>query len=265
MYSRFTIARKYIHYWLNSCNRKGHGVHSPFVYDFIKHVLRDKIEKPFFQEIELRRKKLLNNTSFIMVEDFGAGSAIISTNKRRVDAIAKSSLKSKKYAQLLYRIASYFKTDSILELGTSFGITTSYLAKSNNTVKIITMEGSQAIATIAQENFSSLQLKNIEIIEGDFNKTLPNYLADDPIIPLAFIDGNHRKEPTLNYFHQIIKHVNESTIIIFDDIHWSSEMESAWDAIKQHPSVTLTIDLFFIGMVFFKKDFKVKQHFSIQF
>jgi predicted O-methyltransferase YrrM len=265
LYSSFTIVRKYVQYWLTASNRKGHGVHSPFVYDFVKHVLNDSSGHPIYKEIEQLRKNLLKNKSIITVEDFGAGSTIIPTSKRRVDAIAKSSLKSKKYAQLLYRIASYFKTDFILELGTSLGITTSYLANSSNSVKVKTMEGSEVIATIARENFSSLKLNNIEVIVGDFNKTLPQYLTENPIIQLAFIDGNHRKEPTIHYFNQINQHINESTIIIFDDIHWSAEMESAWEEIKNHPSVTLSIDLFFIGLVFFKKDFKVKQHFSIQF
>ena len=265
MYSGFTIARKYILYWLSACNRKGHGVHSPFVYDFIKNVLNDKSEKIFFQSIEQQRKILQKNKSLISVEDFGAGSTIIKSNQRRVNAIAKSSLKSKKYAQLIFRIAAYYKTNCILELGTSFGITTAYLANSNKNVNVKTLEGSNAIATFAENNFASLQLNNIEIIKGDFNSTLPKYLALNPVINLAFIDGNHRKNPTLEYFYQIIQHTDESSIVIFDDIHWSAEMESAWEEIKIHPSVTLSIDLFFVGIVFFKKDFKVKQHFSIQF
>ncbi len=265
MYSAPVLALKYFHYWLNAHNKKGHGVHSPFVYDFIKNVLNDKSEQPFFKEIELRRKKLLKNKSFISVEDFGAGSAIITNKKRRIDTIAQSSLKSKKYAQLLYKTAAYFNTETILELGTSFGITTSYFAKSSNSVKVKTLEGSDVIARIAKENFSSLQLNNIDLMVGNFNQTLPAYLSKHPQVSFAFIDGNHRKEPTLNYFNQIAGHINESSIIVLDDIHWSAEMEAAWIEIKNHPSVTLSIDLFLIGMVFFRKDFKVKQHFSIQF
>ena len=266
MYSRFTIAKKYLHYWITAYNRKGHAVHSPFVYDFIINVLLDNNKRPYYQQIEQQRKSLLQNKSLISVEDFGAGSGMLKTNKRRINSIAKSSLKSKKYAQLLHRIAQYYKPKTILELGTSFGITTSYLAKSNEkTTKIITLEGDPEIAEIAQKTFSELQLNNIEISVGDFNHSLPKYLVSKPVINMVFIDGNHRRLPTLDYFNQILPHTDSSSIVIFDDIHWSSEMEAAWEEIKHHPSVTLSIDLFFIGLIFFRKDFKVKQHFNIQF
>jgi len=152
-----------------------------------------------------------------------------------------------------------------LELGTSLGITTSYLAFANLSAQVITMEGAPTVADLAQKTFDRLNLKGIEVLKGNFNQTLPETLERIKTVDLVFIDGNHRKDPTLNYFHQLINHSTESTILIFDDIHWSSEMELAWKEIQQHPEVTLTIDLFFIGLVFFKKDFKAKQHFVIRF
>jgi predicted O-methyltransferase YrrM len=84
-------------------------------------------------------------------------------------------------------------------------------------------------------------------------------------VDLLFVDGNHRKEATLEYFNIFLEKATPQSIFIFDDIHWSKEMEEAWKLIQQHNSVTLTIDLFFLGMVFFSKDFKVKQHFPIRF
>lgn len=235
------------------------------MYDFITHVLLDKNERLAFQEIEQHRKLLLKNKSLILVEDFGAGSVVLKKKKRRIDQIAASSLKSKKYAQLLYRIAEYYQPESVIELGTSFGITTAYLAKSHEKIQIITFEGAPEVAAMAQKTFSDLQISNIELYVGDFNLRLPEYLESKPKINLAFMDGNHRRQPTLHYFNQIIQHTHSSSILIFDDIHWSAEMEAAWEEIKNHPSVTLSIDLFFIGLVFFRKDFKVKQHFTIQF
>ncbi len=179
--------------------------------------------------------------------------------------MASSSLKPKKYAQLLHRIVQYYKPQNSIELGTSFGITTSYLACANENGMVYTLEGAAAIAGIATKSFADLSLRNIELIQGDFEETMPALLAVLPKIDLAFIDGNHRKVPTLKYFRQLLDHSTPLTILIFDDIHWSAEMEEAWEQIKQETAVTLTIDLFFIGLVFINPDFKVKQHFKIRF
>ncbi len=254
-----------MHYWLTSSNGSGHGIHSPFVFDFIKQVLKDKKLYSAYSTIEKVRYNLLNDSSIIEVEDFGAGSTVIKTNQRSVGKIAGSSLKSKKYAQLLFRIVQYYKPSSLIELGTSFGITTSYLASANSQATVTTFEGASAIAAIAERNFKALAINNVQLIIGDFSNKLPEFLGNERKFDFAFIDGNHRKEPTLQYFEILLKSSHESTMVIFDDIHWSDEMEAAWEGIKNHAAVTLTIDLFFIGLVFLKKDFKVKQHFTIRF
>ena len=265
MFTKFQLAKKYLHYYLTASNGKGHGIHSPFVFDFIKNILNDNTSYPAYQLIEQKRNELLKDSTVIEVKDFGAGSSIIKTNKRVVAAIAASSLKPKKYAQLLYRMVKYYKAEKIVELGTSFGITTAYLASANATSKVFTCEGSAAIAAIAKQNYEALQLNNIQITEGDFAKTLSLLLSSLHTVNFAFADGNHRKEPTLDYFFQLLKYATPSSILIFDDIHWSAEMEEAWQAIKQHPAVTLTIDLFFIGIVFLNADINHKQHFVIRF
>ncbi len=265
MYTPFQLAKKYIRYYLSAANGNGHGVHSPFVFDFIKNVLRDNKQYECYREIEARRKLLLNGNSVIEVEDFGAGSGKLKSNKRAVKNIAASSLKPRKFAQLLFRIVQYYKPENILELGTSLGVTTCYLATGNTAATVFTCEGSSSIAAIAQQNFKALQLDNIRVTEGNFAKTLQPVLSGIDTIDLAFVDGNHRKEPTLEYFSALLSHSNPSSIFIFDDVHWSEEMEAAWHNIQQHPSVTLTIDLFFIGLVFINPDFKIKQHFTIRF
>ncbi|MES2848145.1 MAG: class I SAM-dependent methyltransferase [Bacteroidota bacterium] len=265
MYSSFQLAKKYLHYYLTASNGKGHGVHSPFVFDFIKNVLRDKKSYDCYAAIEKQRQKLLQNDEMIEVEDFGAGSAVMKSNKRVVKNIAAASLKPKKFAQLLFRMVQYYKPATVVELGTSLGITTSYLASGNKNATVYTCEGSGTIASIAKNNFDGLQIKNIELTEGDFAKTLSPLLNTINKIDFAFIDGNHRKEPTVEYFIKLLNFSTSSIILVFDDIHWSEEMEAAWEQIKDHPSVTLTIDLFFIGLVFVNPDFKVKQHFVVRF
>lgn len=265
MYSSFQLIKKYATHYLTASNGKGHGVHSPFVFDFIKYVLNDKKPYPCYSTIESCRKKLLNDHTLIEVQDFGAGSAVIKSNKRIISKIAASSLKPKKFSQLLFRIAQYYNPQTILELGTSFGISTSYLASGNNNANVYTLEGAGEIARIAQQQFDRLSLKQIKLIEGDFEFSMPRVLTSLPTIDLVFIDGNHRKVPTINYFYQLLKNAGPTSILIFDDIHWSKEMDEAWALIKQDSAVTLTIDLFFIGLVFINPDFKVKQHFKIRF
>lgn len=228
-------------------------------------MLQDKTAYGCYPVIEKARQQLLKQKGIIEVEDFGAGSSVIKKNKRVVADMARSSLKPLKYAQLLFRMVQYYQPETILELGTSFGVTTSYMAAGNANAKVYTIEGSAAIAEIAQKTFNRINFSQIELTTGDFNNTLPAILAKLKTIGFVFIDGNHRKEPTLNYFQQLLRHSHSSTILIFDDIHWSVEMEETWSAIKKHPSVTLTIDLFFIGLIFINPDFKIPQHYSIRF
>lgn len=265
MYSSLQLAFKYIKYYVTASNGKGHGVHSPFVFDFIKNVLNDRREFDCFHFVELLREELKNDNSELNVPDFGAGSRKPVNNKRNISAIARSSLKPKKYSQLIFRMAHYYKPQTMLELGTSLGITTAYLAFANPKAYVITMEGAPEIAAIAQKNFEQLKLINIKIVKGRFEENLALLISKLKNIDFVFIDGNHRLEPTLNYFEQLLEIACPSSIFIFDDIHWSAEMEQAWNEIKQHSSVTLTIDLFFIGIVFFRTEQKMKQHFTIRF
>jgi predicted O-methyltransferase YrrM len=265
MYSTFQLAKKYVGYYFKAHNGKGHGVHSPFVFDFIIHVLNDKKNYDSYSKIESLRNQLLVDNSTIEVQDFGAGSAVIPFKNRKIKDIASSSLKKKKYAQLLFRIAKYYQSKKIVELGTSFGITTCYLASANPDSNVFTFEGAKNISKIAMDNFEKAGLKNVELIEGNFEKTLSVNKEKTENVDLLFVDGNHRKKATLEYFNFFLKKRTAESIFIFDDIHWSKEMEEAWELIQQHDSVTLTIDLFFIGLVFFNKDFKVKQNFIIRF
>lgn len=265
MYSKFQLSLKYLSYYLSASNSKGHGMHSPFVFEFITKVLNDKTKYPAYQQVENLRQQLLKNQSALTVEDFGAGSTIDKTNQRTIASIANNAAKPAKYGQLLYRMIKHYQPHTILELGTSLGITTSYLSLAKPDAELITMEGATAIAEVARQNFQTFKLPNIVVQEGNFDHTLQNAISQQTIINFAFIDGNHRKEPTERYFNQLLPATNNDSILIFDDIHWSRQMEQAWDTIKQHRSVRCTIDLFFIGIVLFRQEFKEKQHFVVRF
>lgn len=265
MYSSFQLAKKYIRYYFTALNGKGHGMHSPFVFDFILNVLNNKSNYVAPEEVESLRQQLLRDNATINVEDFGAGSRTSKTAQRKINAIAKSALKPKKFGQLFYRLVKHYQPKTILELGTSFGITTAYMALANPDASIITIEGSSTIAAIAKNNFQKSGIRNIHQIVGNFDNELPTLIHQISTVDLAYIDGNHLYDPTINYFHQLVNKSASETILIFDDIHWSEEMERAWKYIQEHKAVRTTIDLFFIGVVLLREDFKEQQHFTVRF
>ncbi|MFI5155361.1 MAG: O-methyltransferase [Chitinophagales bacterium] len=265
MYSMFSIGDKWIRYFLRASNSKGHGIHSPFVYEFVTAVLNDAKTYPGYAPIETLRKALLQDHRVLEIEDFGAGSAIEKTNRRKLSSVARTASKSHKFGSLLFRMARYYPSTTMVELGTCLGISSSWLALANPHSKLYTLEGSTALAGIARENFANLGLENIELREGRFEDSLPALLDSLESVDLAFIDGNHRLVPTLHYFDLLKRKISESGLIIFDDIHWSKEMGKAWAAIKNDPETMLSVDLFFMGVVFFDRGFKVKQHFELRF
>lgn len=240
-------------------------MHSPFVFEFITKVMNDFTGYPDYDTIEALRKKLLADPAAITVEDLGAGSSKTRSSTRKVASIAKNAAKPAKYGQLMYRMVRHYGAKRILEMGSSLGLTTSYLGAADPEARVITMEGAPAVAALARKHFSALGLANIELVEGNFDNTLPAVLEMMPEIDFAFIDGNHRQEPTERYFNQLLPHIHNDTLLVFDDIHWSREMEAAWKHIVAHEAVTCDIDLFYIGIVSFRKEFKEKQGFTVRF
>jgi len=265
MYSSFQLALKYLNYYLTASNSRGHGIHSPFVFDFITKVLNDNQQYNDYTSVENVREKLSRNNAVLDIEDYGAGSSASNSDKRSVASVAKHVVKSKKYSQLLYRVVKFYQPKTIIELGTSLGITTSYLALAKPDSNIFTLEGATEVARIAKESFTLQGLTNVKLIEGNFDYTLPAVLYHLPVIDFAFIDGNHRCDPTLNYFNQLLAKSSTDSILILDDVHWSTEMERAWNTIKEYPAVRCTIDLFFMGVVLLRPQFVEKQHFTIRF
>ncbi|QKG57455.1 class I SAM-dependent methyltransferase [Hymenobacter sp. BRD128] len=244
----------YLRYWLRSGN--AHGLHSPFVFGLYTAVIRHTGEYGAFARIEKRRQELLASDQIIAITDFGAGSQVAGAGGRRraVRDIARHSAKAPRLAQLLFRLVNHFQPRTALELGTSLGLTTAYLASADSRQQVITFEGCPNTAAVARETFEKLGIKNVRLEDGNLDHTLPTTLASLPQpLDFVFFDGNHRYEPTLRYFEQCLAKAHEDSVFVFDDIHWSADMERAWAAIKAHPSVTVTIDLFYVGLVFFRK------------
>lgn len=254
------LALRFAQYRLRSTRL--HGIHSPFVFDLQHQVILHKGQYHAFPLIEDLRAHLRDDDREIAIKDFGAGSKANPNKTRRVSDIAKNSAKQPKYAQLLFRLVNRFTPDTILELGTSLGLTTAYLASARRNATVYTFEGCPETAKLARENFDSLKLGNIKIVEGNLDETLTNTLKKVEKLDFVFFDGNHRYEPTMRYFRQCLAKAHENSVFIIDDIYWSTEMERAWKEITAMPEVTVALDLFQIGIVFFRKG-QVKEYFTI--
>lgn len=254
--------RDYLKHRLTSKTR--HGTHSPFVYQLTDEVIYDFNAKSDYKSIEAQRKKLLNDETLIQVTDLGAGSHLNKNRTKKVKQIAKNALKSPRLAQLIYRLAKDNQPKSIIELGTCLGITSAYLSKACPEADVITIEGCPETAKVAYRNFQELESDNVELRVGNFDTLLPEVIKQEPRLDFVYVDGNHRKEATINYFNWCLPKVHEGSLLIFDDIYWSEGMKEAWEEIKHHPEVTVTVDLFWIGLVYFKKG-QAKEHFKIKF
>jgi len=240
-----------------------YGVHSPFVYTLITTCFNAKAVHKKSNVIKAYKHFLRNNKKLLNVIDYGAGSKVFKTNERRISAIAKNAGISTKRAKLLTRVVHYFKANAILEIGTSLGIGTLALALGNENAKITTLEGCIETVKTPQSELHKYVDNTIDFVVGEFSKTLAD-ATDNQKYDLIYFDGNHQKEPTITYFEQCLPTIHNDTVFIFDDIHWSKEMEKAWEYIKNHKKVRLTIDTFNWGFVFFRKEQQEKEHFTIR-
>jgi predicted O-methyltransferase YrrM len=259
---RFLV--KYLKYKLFAKYRKGYGIHSPFLYDLVRNVIYKNPNYYVLDDIAELRYDLLYSDEEIFVQDFGAGSKVMQSQSRKIKKIVKYSAVTEKYGEMLFRIIQKFKPNTILELGTSLGLGSLYMAKSHSKAKIYTIEGCSETAKKAAEHFKRLKAENIEQIIGTIDEKLPELLSTINTLDFVYFDGNHKKEATINYFEHCLTKINNETIFYFDDIHWSKGMEEAWKEIKLNKTVTLTVDLFFSGLVFFKKELS-KQNFTVNY
>lgn len=255
----WTQVRSYLQFLSKSTNE--HGIHSPFVFDLVTKCFYDRFDYPEYKILKSYRKSLLQNHKTITVTDFGAGSRVFKSNERKVSDIAKNAGISAKRAELLFRISRYFKPETILEIGTSLGLATSALALGNSSAKVTSLEGCANTASEAKQQLGKSGISNVEITVDEFESTL-NLLSDKKF-DLIYFDGNHQKDATLRYFEMLLQTASNDSVWIFDDIHWSEGMTEAWETIKKHPKVTVSVDTFQWGFVFFRKE-QEKEDFVIR-
>ncbi|MEO5674981.1 MAG: class I SAM-dependent methyltransferase [Chitinophagales bacterium] len=252
MMHRWFRAKEYFKYLSSAWGI--HSIHSPFIYDFFKEVLLDRRRFYCYDEIEDLRKQLLHSDSTTTVKDLGAGSEVFTSENRKVKSIARHSATSAEYAQLLFRTGNHFSSKKVLELGTSLGLTTLYFSSISNDAKVITLEGDPNLAKMSSENFLRLKKNNIMLLNGPFNEKLPVALSLLKSVDLVYMDGDHGKEPTRLYFNILHPYIHENTILVIGDIHWSPGMKAIWKEIAAHAQVTASIDLFYLGIIFFRKE-----------
>ncbi len=235
---------------LSAGNTGGYGVHSPMLFELTRNVMTDRNVYYCFSSIEHQRRVLLSSSESVYVDDYGTGVSGV----RRVADIAVSSLKSPKEAQLLMRIAVMNHAKEIVELGTSLGITTAYLASVGSDVRVTTYEAAKEVIRQAEKVWSRLKLENISVVQGNITESLVSYEPKGQFVDMAFIDANHTGDATLDYFNTLAHFAGADSVYVIDDIHSSPDMESAWHTIQKRNDVTATIDVYSMGLVFFDKN-----------
>lgn len=252
--------KSYFSFLLRSTNQ--HGVHSPFVYDLVTQCFYKKTPSSNINYFKKVKNYLLSNNHIIEVNGNGKGSKIFKTDHRKVAAISIVTGISNKRAVLLIRFVTYFNFEHMLEIGTSVGLGTTAMHIGNPKAVINTLEGCENTADVAKSFFQQFNFNTIKISTGDFKNNLPILLEENQY-DFIYFDGNHQKKPMLNYFNQCLQTVHNNSVFILDNIFCSPEIQEAWEEIKNHPKVTVTINTFYWGIVFFRKEQK-KQHFTIR-
>lgn len=241
--------KDYLHYYLFQPHRGGRKIGNVFIRDFIQHVLLASKNRNL-EKLELVRKRYLKDQTIINIDDYGAGSMVNKRRLRKISEIAKVSASSKRKSAFLNSLVSYYRPQTIIELGTSLGIGAMSLSLANNKSKIYTLEGSAELLEIANESFKELGINNIETVCGRFDEQLPQLLNKLKWVDLFFIDGNHTYEATIRYYQMALKHSKPGTIIVFDDIRWSGNMLKAWQDICCNKEAKVIVDLLNMGIVF---------------
>lgn len=257
----FFLIKEYFKYFHLKTDE--HSLHSPFFYNFYLNIIKNNSYSKKWDEIENFRKALLKNETELKILDLGAGSKVENSSTRKIKSIARHSLSSSKFSQFIFRLIQDYNFENIIDLGTSFGITTAYMAKANPNTSIYTFEADPNALKIAKE--VNINQGNIKFHEGDIGSLLPEMLhKSNSKIDLVYADANHTYEASIDYYNIIQPNLTSNSIYILDDIHWSAGMKKAWEELKLRKEVTSSIDLFDAGLLFFNSDFK-KQHYVLDF
>ena len=248
-------------YWSFFRRAKGrHGIHSPFVFGITDTCLTTKVDKNFNTERKKWYCQLAADREMFPITDLGAGSKQL-RQQRSVSQLLKTSSSKGIYGDVLYKLAHYFRPQTVLELGTSIGVGTVHLKKGYPDAHIITVEGCPNTLAQACKSFDYWKLDGITTLCASFDDFLeqPVFTRYD----LIYIDGHHDGPATLRYLESLQQQSHDETLFIFDDIRWSDGMWEAWQQIVSDERFHVTIDLGRMGLVW-KRPQQTKEHFMIR-
>jgi predicted O-methyltransferase YrrM len=254
------LLRRFRFFWKA---RTRYDIHSPLVAGLVEAVLEDRRHYYAFFDVEVARNKWLADETMIHLPRLGAGSTVSDATQRRAGDILRSTAVSPETGRRLFRLALWLQPKNILELGASMGISTAYLAAADTRMPLLSIEGNKAVAGKAQAHLNELGLHQVELISGLFDEQLPAALAKLDRLGLLFIDGDHRREAVMKHVRTCLNHRHNDSVFVIADIHWSDDMEQAWSELCALPEVTLSVDFFHFGVLFFKKEIIEKQHFVV--
>jgi len=248
---------------LKARHYKGFGIHSPFVFNLVRELIYETHPFYAFTRIDAARRMLKRTNHQVGLQTFGAVSVKNKASGKVKHLVSRNSIPLK-YGRLMFRLINYFKAREIVEIGTGIGLGTLFLALPDSGGRITTIDGNPELCSLAGGLFEVVGVENARVVNGQFREELPGVLSNLEKLDFVFFDGDHRMGPTLQYFEMCLAKIHNDTIFVFDDIHWSREMEQAWGTIVEHPLVRVSIDLYRVGIVFFRKEC-TKQHYVVWF
>ncbi|MCG8331935.1 MAG: class I SAM-dependent methyltransferase [Chitinophagales bacterium] len=255
------LAFRYLRYYFKA--QTCYDIQSPFITQLAKEVIEDDRCYYIFEKAEIVRSALLRDDRKIKITDYGAGSTINPALERTVKDVARHSAIPAKNGRFLFRLVKFHQPENMLELGTSLGISSMYQKAGALNSRMCTIEGCPCTATIASEMFAAIDLPNLHQLVGPFREMLPKALSKLSPLSYLYVDGDHRKDASIEYFNTCLPHANQDSLFVIADIYWSEEMEVAWKKMKAHPQISLSIDFFHFGLLFFRKETGAKKHYTI--
>ena len=191
---------KYLQYHWVASNSKGHGIHSPFVFQIIKDILNAKTILTEIEERSPAVKKILDEIE-----------------------VASSSKLAPKIKIVIARLLQWLNPLTVSVTGDQFQFKADTAMHTN-----VTNESVESI------NF-------------------------------AFIGEEQDAATMLQSANRLIDKMHSNAFIILHQIHADADMEAAWNALKTHSNIRLSIDLFTIGILFCRKEQKEQEHFIIRY
>lgn len=211
--------------------------------------------------VDAFRRALSENKATIQIQDFGAGSAWAIRSEAEMEKgvffettvaqMHEQSSSPEKWGLFIFKLLRMVEPMVSLELGTCLGGAAAYQIAAhqlNQKGKLITLEGSTALAKTAKQYLTEFGLAQFDMKVGRFQDTLPNVLKHNEQIDFAFIDGHHDEKATIAYFNQIYPKLSERGVLLFDDINWSMGMRKAWRMIAADDRIEVAFDLFKWGI-----------------